>query len=149
MMLLALAVVAAGTSFTCTPISVWDGDGPIKCAEGPKIRLAAIAAREVRWTGTTMVDAGCRRHHPCGPAAGPDARDALVRLIGTARGTSADGHVLVSGAPLRCRSLGSGLGERTAAWCATAAGIDLSCAMVTGGYAVRWPAFDRDRRLCR
>lgn len=37
--------VAQGTSFTCTPTRVWDGDGPIWCAEGPKIRLAGIAAR--------------------------------------------------------------------------------------------------------
>ena len=40
-------VIAAGASFTCTPTAVWDGDGPIWCAEGPKIRLAGIAAREI------------------------------------------------------------------------------------------------------
>lgn len=47
MFLLALQVVAAGHSFTCTPTRVWDGDGPIWCAEGQRIRLAGIAAREI------------------------------------------------------------------------------------------------------
>ena len=38
-------VIAAGVAFTCTPVAVWDGDGPIWCMEGPKIRIAGIAAR--------------------------------------------------------------------------------------------------------
>lgn len=33
--LLAMAqVIAAGVTFSCTPQAVWDGDGPIWCAEG-------------------------------------------------------------------------------------------------------------------
>jgi endonuclease YncB( thermonuclease family) len=42
--MLTLALLA-GAAFTCTPVRVWDGDGPIWCAEGPKVRLAGIAAR--------------------------------------------------------------------------------------------------------
>ena len=65
-MLLAIAsIVASGTAFPCTPTRVWDGDGPIHCAEGPKVRLAGKATREVRWTGSAMVDSGCNRGHPC------------------------------------------------------------------------------------
>src|SRR5687767_12542809 len=52
-----LAIVASGQSFACTPTAVWDGDGPIWCAEGPKIRLAGIAAREI--------DGTCKKGHPC------------------------------------------------------------------------------------
>jgi endonuclease YncB( thermonuclease family) len=141
MMLAAASIVAAGASFTCTPMRVWDGGGPIWCAEGPKIRLARVAAREI--------DRACRPHHPCPKAAGTAARDALVKLIGAPAGTSAEGHVLIRGKPLTCRSEGSGKGFRTAAWCSTAAGRNLSCAMVQGGYALRWPQYDRDRRMCR
>lgn len=46
-LLLLVPIVAAGTAFTCTPTRVWDGDGPIWCAEGPRIRLEGIAAREM------------------------------------------------------------------------------------------------------
>ena len=47
MYLMAASLVAPGMVFSCTPTRVWDGDGPIWCAEGPKVRLAGIAAREV------------------------------------------------------------------------------------------------------
>lgn len=134
------AIAAQGTTFTCTPTRIWDGDGPIWCAEGPKIRLAGIAAREI--------DETCRRGHPCPTARGVDARDHLVRLLGGARGTARTGHVLVRGPALQCQSEGSGKGERTAAWCRTTGGADLSCAMVAGGYALRWATYDH-RGRCR
>lgn len=137
----AASVLAAGTAFTCTPVRVWDGDGPIWCAEGQKIRLSGIAAREI--------DGTCKPGHPCPAASGRAARDALVRLIGAPSGRSREGHILVRGAPLRCVSKGSGKGERTAALCSTSAGIDLSCAMVRSGHALRWAQYDRSRTLCR
>jgi endonuclease YncB( thermonuclease family) len=140
-MLLILAPIAVGVSFTCTPIRMWDGDGPIWCAEGPKIRLAGIAAREI--------DGTCKVGHPCPQASGKAALDALVRLIGRPAGRSPEGHVLVKGRPLRCVSHGPGKGERTAALCSTSAGVDLSCAMMRGGFALRWPEYDRRRELCQ
>jgi endonuclease YncB( thermonuclease family) len=59
-LLLAAKIIAAGATFACTPIAVWDGDGPVWCAEGPRIRLHGIAAREVRHTRAGIVDAGCK-----------------------------------------------------------------------------------------
>lgn len=44
---------AAGILFACTPVAVYDGDGPIWCQERPHIRLKDIAAREM--------DNTCRR----------------------------------------------------------------------------------------
>ena len=41
------AALAAQSSFVCDPISVWDGDGPVHCRSGEKIRIAGIAAREL------------------------------------------------------------------------------------------------------
>lgn len=141
MLFLAASIAAAGIPFTCTPTRVWDGDGPIWCAEGPKIRLAGIAAREI--------DETCRPGHPCPDASGKDARDALVRLVGTPSGRSSEGHILVSGKPLRCVSRGSGKGERTAASCVNAAGVDLGCEMMRSGHALRWARYDRVGASCR
>lgn len=133
------AVVAAGTVFTCTPVAVYDGDGPIWCAEGPKIRLAGIAAREM--------DETCRANQPCPAASAVAARDYLVRLIGTPIGRRPEGHILVKAAPMVCRSEGSGRGARTAAWCGTRRRVDLSCAMVRAGMALRWAKY-RGAEVC-
>ena len=126
-------VVAAGASFTCTPVRIWDGDGPIWCAEGPRIRLAGIAAREM--------DGSCRPGHPCPKASAVKARDHLVRLIGRRIGVAPSGHILVEGEPLHCRSGGSGKGQRTAAWCSNSRVGDLSRAMVRSGNALKWERY--------
>lgn len=137
---LAAAVVAAGEDFTCTPTHVWDGDGPVWCAEGPHVRIAGIAAREI--------DGTCRVGQPCPPASATQARDALVSLLGGPRGTSSTGHVVVRAGTMACRSEGSAGGSRTAAWCTLTSGQDLSCAMVGTGTVLRWERFWRDHR-CR
>jgi endonuclease YncB( thermonuclease family) len=131
-------VIAAGQSFTCTPTRVWDGDGPIWCAEGPQVRLAGIAAREM--------DGSCRVGHPCPSASAIEARDQLVRLLGGARGVAPTGHVLVKGPPLACLSDGSAGGKRTAAWCSAHGSTSLNCQMVASGYALRWDRYWRGHR---
>src|SRR5690606_27284255 len=79
-----VAVVPSGQTFECTPTRVWDGDGPIWCAEGPRIRLSGIAAREI--------DGTCRSNQPCPKASAEQSRDALARLVGQPRGTGPHGH---------------------------------------------------------
>lgn len=130
------SAVSRGTSFTCTPIRVWDGDGPIWCAEGPRVRLAGIAAREV--------DGTCRPGHPCPRASALAAKAALVALLGGARGKASEGHALVHGPTLSCVSEGSAGGSRTAAWCRSPKTGDLSCAMVRSGTVQRWQRYWRD-----
>jgi len=134
------SVVASGTAFSCTPTHVWDGDGPIWCAEGPRIRLAGIAAREI--------DGSCRPGHPCPNTDARAARDALVRLLGGARGIAPTGHVRVAGPRLACRSQGGARGNRTAAWCVSPITGDLSCALVRGGWVLRWRRYGGDQ-VCR
>lgn len=134
----ATQVVPTGRSFQCTPVAVWDGDGPIWCAEGPKIRIAGVAARET--------DGTCRRNQPCPTASAVDARDRLVRLLGGPRGRRPEGHVLVSSPTMACRSDGSAGGSRTAAWCTSPVFGDLSCAVVHAGGALRWPRYWRAHR---
>ena len=129
----AILIVPAGEVFACTPTRVWDGDGPVWCEEGPRIRLAGIAAREH--------DGTCRSNQPCPAADEIEARDALVRLVGRPTGTSAQGHVLVRGPTMRCVSEGGGGGSRTAAWCVSPRGGDISCAMVRGGWALKWDRY--------
>lgn len=131
-------VIPAGTTFHCTPVRVWDGDGPLWCAEGPRLRLAGIAAREM--------DGTCRSNQPCPTASAEAARVALVRLIGRPTGRSREGHILVNGPRLSCRSDGDGRGNRTAAWCTSPREGDLSCAMVKTGTVLKWARYWRKHR---
>lgn len=133
-----VAVVPSGAHFDCTPTAVWDGDGPVWCAEGPRIRLAGIAAREM--------DGSCAAGHPCPDSDPIAARDHLVALVGEARGLNATGHVLVAGPKMRCASRGSAGGARTAAFCNSPRSGDLSCAMIRDGYAARWDRYWSDHR---
>lgn len=137
-LLLAASIVPAGQTFDCTPTAVWDGDGPIWCAEGPHIRISGIATREM--------DGTCRPGHPC-PAADPiAAREHLVGLLGNRGGVRPTGHVIVLGPVMRCRSAGSAGGNRTAAFCSSPRSGDISCAMVRDGYAAKWDRYWRDHR---
>jgi endonuclease YncB( thermonuclease family) len=131
--LLAASIVASGQTFTCTPTHVWDGDGPVWCAEGPHLRIAGAAAREM--------DGTCRTNQPCPAASAIEARDALVQLMGGARGTISTGHVMVRGPRLTCRSEGGAGGNWTAAWCRLPSGVDLSCAMIKTGTVLRWDRY--------
>src|SRR3546814_16818296 len=85
-------VVPAGQTFLCTPTRVCDGDGPVCCAEGPRIRLAGIAARDG--------DRTSRPNHPCADAPAPPARDALVHTGRTTTGSRTAGQRFVRGRPL-------------------------------------------------
>lgn len=138
LLLLGASIVAAGETFECTPVRVWDGDGPIWCAEGPRVRLSGIAAREM--------DGSCSNGHPCPKASAISARDALVKLVGKPKGKSKEGHILVSGPTMTCRSDGSAGGSRTAAWCISPKSGDLSCAMTKGGWALRWNKYWKGHR---
>lgn len=144
-MLLLLALTAtipilhAGEAFSCTPTHVWDGDGPIWCAEGPRIRLAGIAAREI--------DESCRKGQPCPKTSGRRARDRLVAFLGGARGKSPKGHILVAGPAMRCVSNGAARGSRTGAWCEVAGLGDLSCAMLASRTVLRWDRYAKGHCL--
>ncbi len=138
----------AGEPFACTPIKLWDGDGPIHCAEGPKIRLAGIVARELRWTGSEMVDAGCNEGHPCPTSSALEAREYLGNLLSgnvvVQFAPEPTGHLKLTGPKLSCTSDGSAGGSRT--WCVSPVHGDLSCRMVKSGHAARWDRYWKDHR---
>ena len=138
MLSILVPIIAAGITFECTPTRVWNADGPIWCAEGPRVRLAGIAAREI--------DGSCRINQPCPEASADAARDVLVKLIsgpgtGGAYARTSQSHYLVSGPVLSCRSEGSAGGNRTSAWCRSPVHGDLSCAMVASATVLRWDRY--------
>lgn len=110
----------ASDTFTCTVAGITDGD-TFRCAEQGadgrqvRIRLSGVAARER--------DGSCSEGHPC-PSASAEAATAELRELATSQ-------------VLTCRNVGSTYG-RIAAFCRRADGIDLSCAMVESGTALRW-----------
>jgi endonuclease YncB( thermonuclease family) len=136
-LLLAALVIPAGQSFACTPTKVYDGDGPVWCTEGPRLRLAGIAAREM--------DGTCRSNQPCPDASAIAARNALVRLLGTPLAVKRRHVVIRPAATLRCVSNGSGGHGRTGAWCYGPQG-DISCAMVRSGTALVWKQYWKGHR---
>ena len=111
-------------SFSCAVRYVNDGD-TFRCSDGTRVRLSAIDAPEM--------PGSCRPGRACAPGNPHAAKAALERLIG--------------GRTLRCEPGGASY-NRVVAWC-SAAGRDLSCAMVRAGHAVRLPQFDRAGRMCR
>lgn len=120
---------AAGRTFPCTVLSVYDGDGPINCAERDlsgqqvKVRLRGIEAREI--------DNSCSRADICPSATGAAGKAALVRI--------AFGR-------LACTSHGPSY-SRVNASCVNPLGVDLSCEMLRGGTALRWPEYDPEGSL--
>jgi len=114
-----------GTRFSCSVEGVYDGDGPIYCADGLKIRLTAIAAREV--------DGSCSSGHPCPDASAEAATEALLSLVG--------------GQILTCEATGETYG-RVAAWCWLPDGREVNCEMVRSGTALHWVKFDPEMRMC-
>lgn len=119
--------------FLCVVLSVHDGDGPIRCATGEKIRVAGIQAPDFERAEP------CRLSRPgyvC-----DDARAQRSQRIAA--------NMLV-GRTLSCRSVDKSWG-RTVAICALPGGRDLSCALIAAGAAVRWDSYWRryKMRTCR
>jgi endonuclease YncB( thermonuclease family) len=117
--------VGQGPLFTCTVNGVHDGDGPIYCDEGEKVRLTAIAAREL--------DETCSPGHPCPTASGASATQELRRL--------ALGQALI------CEKTGTSY-KRTTAWCWRSDGTELNCAMMRSQKVAYWAKFDPAKRIC-
>src|SRR5215217_2308892 len=95
----------------CAVASITDGD-TFRCGDGTRIRLQAIDAPEIH---------GCRRGRVCAPGDGQASKRALERLIG--------------GRSLRCERTGTSY-NRVTAWC-TVGGVDVSCALYRGRWAIR------------
>ena len=109
--------------FLCLVAAVTDAD-TIRCADGTRVRLAAINAREK--------EGSCLRTGPC-----PPMRDAQARPIV---------EDMALGRVLTCRPLGMSY-RRVVADCRLPNGRNMSCAIVAAGAAAWWESYARRYRL--
>lgn len=119
--------------FECRVIKVHDGDGPLWCADGRKVRIAGVQAPDF----TTAEP--CRRRKP-----GYVCNDA------EARRSKQIVELLVLGRPLSCRPVDRSW-QRVVARCTLPDGRSLTCAVMAHGAAVRWQTYWRRYKLqeCR
>ena len=110
--------------FSCQVSSITDGD-TLRCADGTRVRLHAVAAREK--------DETCRRGHPCPSASGAEATAKLTELA--------------KGQMLRCDRTGTSY-ERVVAICRNEADIEINCAMVESGTALVWRRYNAEHAIC-
>lgn len=132
-MLLPLLATALAPSFTCTVTRVHDGDGPLWCSNGIKVRVAGVQAPDFENAEP------CRRHragYTCSNAAAQRSRLIVERM--TLNRT------------MRCQPTGKSY-ARVVARCTLADGRSLSCAVLAAGAAVRWDSYWRRYRMgdCR
>jgi endonuclease YncB( thermonuclease family) len=121
--------------FVCQVVRVHDGDGPLWCANGRKVRIAGVQAPD--FTSA----APCRRR--------PRAT-AYVCDDASARRSQVIVSLLVLRRSLRCQPVDRSYG-RVVARCTLPDGRSLSCAALAVGAAVRWDAYWRRYRMgeCR
>lgn len=111
--------------FMCTVAKVNDGD-TLRCADGTRVRLHAVAARESNET--------CSPGHPCPSASAAAATSALTRMV--------------AGQTLACMETGTSY-NRVTAICWTPQGVEVNCAMIKSGTTVVWDRFNRETPICR
>ncbi len=110
--------------FVCRVSSITDGD-TLRCSDGTRVRLHAVAARES--------DETCKPGHPCPSASAASATAMLAQLA--------------SGQTLQCEQTGTSY-NRVTAVCWNEQNTEINCAMVNSGTAVSWPKFNAQRRIC-
>jgi endonuclease YncB( thermonuclease family) len=119
--------------FVCQVVKVHDGDGPLWCANGRKVRVAGVQAPD--WE-----DAAPCRQKKAGYVC-DDAKAAVSQRI-AAR--------LVLGKALDCRPVDRSW-KRTVARCTLPDNRSLSCALIAAGAATRWDSYWRRYKMggCR
>ena len=112
---------AAGTVFRCAVSSITDGD-TLRCVDGTRVRIAGIDAPEI---------SPCSRGRQC--------------VAGDAQASKRSLASMAAGRVLQCHRVGTSY-KRVVAFC-SAGGVDLSCAQVRAGQAVKRYAAKHD--VCR
>ena len=118
--------------FTCVVVRIHDGDGPLWCANGIKVRIAGVQAPDYE-------DAEpCRRrdtswaNYTCDNAAANRSQQIVERLV--------------LRQIMTCQPVGMSY-ARVVARCKLADGRSLSCAVIAAGAATRWDRYWRQYRL--
>jgi endonuclease YncB( thermonuclease family) len=123
------AVVPANGVFTCQVVAVHDGDGPIRCANGIKVRVAGVQAPDYESAEPCRVH---RARYVCSDAQADRSRTIVMRLV--------------QHQTLACVAVGKSY-ARVVARCQFANGLDLSCAILASGAATRWDSYWRRYRM--
>jgi endonuclease YncB( thermonuclease family) len=129
-------VTADLPTFVCEVVRVHDGDGPLWCSDGRKVRIAGVQAPDF----TSAVPCRDRRraegNYTCSDAKAERSRRSVERLTLHKR--------------LTCRPVDKSY-TRVVARCTLPDGRSLSCATIATGAAQRWSAYWRRYRMgdCR
>ena len=119
--------------FVCEVVKVHDGDGPLWCANGIKVRVAGIQAPDFEDAEPCRTG---RAEYTCSNVAAERSRRIVERLVLRRR--------------LTCQPLGKSY-SRVVARCTLPDGRSLSCATIAAGAAIRWDRYWRRYRMgaCR
>jgi endonuclease YncB( thermonuclease family) len=128
-----LLAAAPLPAFQCTVTRVHDGDGPLWCSNGAKIRVAGIQAPDFEAAEP------CRRRHRSYVCSDPQAKRSQQVV-----------ERLTLGKSMECQPVDRSY-TRVVARCTLPDGRSLSCAIVAAGAATRWPTYWRRYQMseCR
>jgi endonuclease YncB( thermonuclease family) len=120
----------------CNVVRVHDGDGPLWCRSGEKIRVAGIQAPDFTSAEPCHRPAAQRRAYNCDDRAAARSERIMSGLT--------------LGKQLVCQPVGNSY-SRAVARCTLPDGRSLSCAAIAAGGAVRWDRYWRRYRMrqCR
>ncbi|MEG3089397.1 thermonuclease family protein [Sphingomonas sp. PB4P5] len=123
----------AAASFLCLVTRVHDGDGPLWCGNGMKVRVAGIQAPDFENAEP------CRKPKPnyvCSDAQAERSRRIVERLA--------------LNKTMSCQPVGRSY-QRVVARCTLPDGRSLSCAILAAGAAARWDSYWHRYRMgeCR
>lgn len=123
-----MAAVATNVPFICIVTRVHDGDGPLWCRSGQKIRVAGIQAPDFTSAEPCRRTEARRANYTCNDRAAERSQQIVSRLV--------------LGKRLTCRPMGMSY-QRVVARCTLPDGRSLSCAAIAAGAAVRWDRYWR------
>lgn len=127
-MTLMVLLIAASAPFSCTVSRVHDGDGPLWCTNGIKVRIAGVQAPDFQSAEP------CKR---------PDARRSSYTCNNdAARRSQKIVERLVLHRTMTCQPMGQSY-NRVVARCTLPDGRSLSCAVIAAGAAIRWDRYWR------
>jgi endonuclease YncB( thermonuclease family) len=121
---------------TCEVVRVHDGDGPLWCRSGEKIRVADIQAPDFKSAEPCRRPGARRANYTCDDRAAARSQRVMSSLT--------------LGKRLNCLPVGTSY-KRIVARCTLPDGRSLSCAAIAAGSAVRWDRYWRQYRMddCR
>ena len=118
--------------FICQVVKVHDGDGPIWCLNGRKVRIAGVQAPDFESAAPCRDRRRIAGNYTCDDAAARQSQRIVEQLTLNQR--------------LQCSPVDRSY-ARVVARCTLSDGRSLSCATIAAGAAVRWLSYWRRYRM--